>query len=60
MVLECPETGAIVTGPALATSGDDGDRWAVYNATHVSMMERMAEGERSASVRLWRGEKVIT
>lgn len=52
--------GRRVVGWETDASGDLGERCAEYICVHVWIAGRISEGVRSASVRLWDGEKVIT
>ena len=47
-------------GEEIFASGDEGEMCAVYREVHVSMIGNIEEGGRSARVRLWDGENVIT
>jgi hypothetical protein len=52
--------GGMVVDGAMEARGDFGERWAVYILVHIWTTGRISVGVRSARVRLWEGEKVIT
>lgn len=49
-----------VVGRDVEARGDLGERCAEYICVHVWMTGRISAGVRSARVRLWAGENVIT
>lgn len=52
--------GGSVVGGAFFARGEEGDRWEVYICVQAWIIGTIWTGERSASVRLWEGEKVRT